>query len=456
MQESRLVGFLWDILASRNIAIVLLSVVTIMLAAGAFLPNPALLSEDYREELKKQNPVIYWLGERYNSERMAQGYLFGFVGVFLIISTTTCSIDRMIKWKKMKATSGVIPAQIGQKEGMVVALISQKRDDVAVYLKGWFKRHRMRLFQEEDLMVGYTGKLGFWGSVFFHGMLITALVGLVIYHLGGYRAVFNITEGQSIRLSKEAFFYIEKEPIWGLRPPDVIVSLDSVYTIYAPNDPWSAIDHVVKLKVKKIGSGRIAQETLKINKPIMIEEKEFLLESGGYSPQIIITKDDRPVFRNFVALKNSGGKEDHFLIDGMRIDIRFFPDFYMKDGIPSTRSLQVKNPFFEVIISGKDLINKEIIPLGGIMEAEGYRIHIPELRRWVMIKMVGEPGVGFFFVVSVFGILAELVRFLDPDERVYVRFKDERLEIFPYSKYFSGLLREKTSELVKELERINV
>jgi|Deesub1362A_J573_1020465.scaffolds.fasta_scaffold02688_5 cytochrome c biogenesis protein len=447
---------LWNILVSRNIAIILLSVVTIMLAAGAFLPNPALLPEDYRERLREESPLIYWLGERYNSERMAQGYLFGFIGVFLIISTTACSIDRLIKWRRTRSTFRGIPPQIDTKEGISVELGYQDRDKVAIHIRDWFKRHRMRVFQREGLIVGYRGVFGFWGSVFFHGILITALFGLVIYYLGGYRALFNITEGQTIRLSREAFFYIEKEPIWGLRPPDAIVSLDSVYTIYAHNDPWSAIDHIVKLNVKELDSGRMRQEVLKINKPIEIGGKEFLLESGGYSPEIVVTRNGRRIFQSFVALRNRGGREDHFQVDGLRVDVRFFPDFYMKDGAPATMSPQVKNPFFEVTVSGRSLTERGIIPLGGVMEAGDYRIHIPELRRWVMIKMVGEPGVGFFFVVSVFGVLAELVRFLDPDERVYVRFKEDGCEIFTHSKYFSGLLKERILGLVEDLRRARV
>ena len=443
---------IWALMVSRKLAVWLLGTVVLMLAVGAFLPNPSLLPEDYRVELKKTKPLIYYLGEKFNSEKLAQGYLFGFIGVFLIVSTTACSVDRLLKWKRTKP-SGEIPDEVFQKKGVSVVLKHPNFSDLMNVIEEFLRNLRMKVIKKEGIMIGYRGEIGFWGSIFFHGILITALFGLVIYYLGGYRALLVIGEGQTLRLSEKAFYYVDKKPIWGLPVPDAIIKLNSVTTVYAPEDPWSAIDHIVNLTVNDLNTGIKTNQVLKINKPIKIGGKLFLLEAGGYSPMVIITSKNKRLFHKYVNLRSEGGRKDYFFVDDLRLDIRFFPDFYLKDGIPSTRTPQVKNPFFEVVLTkGNRFLKRELIPLGGTLKTGSYTVHIPELRRWVMLKMVGEPGVGFFFWVSVLGIFAELVRFLDPDERLYIRFRDGHLEIYPYSRYFTGLLKERVMEFVGSLK----
>ncbi len=455
MKTDNLQGLIWNLLVSRNVAIVLLAVVTLMLAIGAFLPNPSLLTDQQRVEMQEEHPVAYWLGERYNSQRLAQGYFFGFIGVFLIISTTMCSIDRLLKWGKVRARSVEIPPGPGQRKGVNVSLSpGVTMNDLTLKLKGWFRKRRMRVFETGDMVVGYRGEAGFWGSIFFHAILITALVGLVIYYLGGYRASFNITEGQTLHLKRDSFFYIEKEPLWGLPVPDVLISLDSVYTTYATEDPWTAVDHVVKLQVKDLDTGEVSVEEMKINRPIKIDGKDFLLQSGGFSPRVIITKGKETVLDSFVSLRNRGGRQDDFGLEGVHVNITIYPDYYLNDdGRPDTRTPQLKNPFFEIELAGVRGRKSEIIPIGGTMEWEDYKVHIPDVRRWVILQMTGEPGIGFFFIVSFLGITGVLLRVLDPEERIYIRIQDgNRLEIIPYSKYFSGLIGERVRELVEFLE----
>jgi len=445
---------IWALMVSRKLAVWLLATVVLMLAVGAFLPNPSLLPEDYREELKRTKPLIYYLGKRYNSEKLAQGYLFGFIGVFLIVSTTACSVDRLLKWKRTRP-SGDVPDEVFLKMAISVKVGQDQRETVLSRLETFLKKLRMRTTRRQGLIVGYRGEVGYWGSIFFHAILITALFGLVIYYLGGYRAYMVITEGQSIRLRKDAFFYLEKVPLWGLRVPEAVVTLKSVYNIYAPQDPWTAIDHIVKLDITDINSGRVSEKTVKINKPIRIGGKVFLLESGGYSPMVILLKGKKTVFKGYLNLRNQSGRRDYIVRDNIRLDITLYPDYYSRDGVPSTRTPQLKNPFFELVFF-KDghFLKRAIVPMGGTMKVDEYTVHIPDVRRWVMLKMIGEPGVGFFFLASVFGILAELVRFLDPDERLYIRFRNGYLEIYPYSKYFTALLRERVMQFIGTLEEI--
>jgi hypothetical protein len=45
------------------------------------------------------------------------------------------------------------------------------------------------------------------------------------------------------------------------------------------------------------------------------------------------------------------------------------------------------------------------------------------------LELVGEPGIGFFFMVSFVGLIGILVRVIDPDERNYIILKDMKSDV---------------------------
>jgi hypothetical protein len=65
----------------------------------------------------------------------------------------------------------------------------------------------------------------------------------------------------------------------------------------------------------------------------------------------------------------------------------------------------------------------------GETSVEGHEISFPEVRRWVELELVGEPGIGFFFMVSFVGLIGILVRVIDPDERNYIILKDMKSDV---------------------------
>ncbi len=453
MLLNKLGGRMWSLLVSRSLSVWLLVAVTLILAVGAFLPNPAFMTKQQVEEMMNEYPFIYWLGERYNSQKLASGYLFGFIGIFLVVSTTMCSIDRLLKRRKSKVASGMYPGDSVMAKAVEIRFDSDySKDRVLEKLKLWFRKRKMRVYESEGMIVGFRGEAGFWGSVLFHAILIVALIGVAIYYLGGVRASFNITEGQILRLDKSSFFYIEKKPLWRLKVPDVVLMLLSVTTIYDINNPKTAIDHAVGLRLKDMKDGKERTEILKINKPLKIDGMDFLLIRGGFSPWIVITENGKKVFDNFVALRSKDGKEDYFMFRDMIVNVEVYPDFYIKDGMPASKTPIVKNPHFRVEIKKGNKIKEEIIPLNGVFDEGSYQISIPDMKKWVEIQMVKEPGIGLFFIMSFLGIIGLIIRFLDPEERIYIMFlTDGRLQVGTYSKYFPGLINERMAELIRFL-----
>jgi|GEM_PF-1563412 cytochrome c biogenesis protein len=475
MNKGGIPSLIWDFMTSRNVAIVLLAVVTVTLAAGAILPNPELLSPADREAFRVSKPFLFMLGERYNSQKMATGYVFGLIGVFLIISTSLCSVDRLITRYRARGKRRFDLPPDAAAEGRISVLVENRdADAVKRNLSNRLKLHRWRLAElagsDESVnaadaardsrsgLVGVRGEAGFWGSVFFHFVLITALFGLVVFYFGAYRGSLTFTEGQSYRLAEENFTTLTRKPVWGLDLPDVTLGLVRQYSVYSPGDQWNAIDHVAKFRVTQGGTGETSEIEVKINEPLMIGGKKILLQTGGFAPRFVMSAGADVLRDSFVNLQNMpDDRMDGFSVAGtaLTVEAKVFPDYYEKEnGRPATRGREVRNPFvgLRVADAGR-VIFEGAIPVGGSAIIGGYSVVIPEMRRWVLMEMVGEPGIGFFFIVSFIGLIGVLVRVIDPEERLYV-FIDSaeggvRVEIVPYSRHFSGLINERAKELAE-------
>ena len=455
---------LWNFITSRNLAIFLLIIVTAMLAIGAFLPNPVFLREEQKIEMRINNPTLYWFGEKFNSQELASSNIFGFIGVFLIISTTLCSIDRLIAKKRAKAVSIFSYPFLTSQKSVAMNFKNIDLSKLEEYGREWLKKQKMKIDAQnhklKKIIVGSRGKAGFWGSIFFHFILITALMGLVIYYLGSYRATLGFTEGQTYRLHKDRFVHILEEPVWGFNLPDVEVGLVKQYSLYAKDDPLYPIEHVAVFKVNEFKNKRSWNKEVRINDPLVIEGKEFLLQKGGFSPRIVVKGlDGEVIFDRFVALRNERGTSDDITIaEDLQVDIKFYPDFIKQGNEMDSKTLEVKNPFFFIEVHRADnQLYKGLVPFNGAVSVTDHVISFPEVRRWVEMELVGEPGIGFFFMVSFVGLLGIFVRIMDPDERIYIILEEVGTGInmtsYTYSKHFSGLIDDRRAEMVEYIIR---
>ncbi len=451
--------WLWKFLTSRNTGIVLLIVVSLFLLIGAALPNPALMYPADVEKLKNESPFLYWLGENFNSMKIGRGYVFGFIGILLIISTAFCSIDRVIK--RMKARKGSLVELPLEGKG-----ISVKFDDnppnieeklLSILKKG---RWKTRVFDSEGRRIVSAGKgaLGFWGSVFFHAILITLIAGLVVYYFSGLYATMVFTEGQELRLSKDNFSKIERMPIFGITLPDLLFRFNRFSVEYY--DDYTAIDYTADFNVVDLKTGKIWNQILKVNKPLRYEGIDFLIILQGYSPNFVLYKNGVPVFDSFVALNFDQDNKDLFKIEeeGMHVTAQFFPDMVRRDdGSVYSKSPRPKNPYFGLdIVKGGERVFRGLVGKGGRVTFGEYRLVFNDLRHWITLNLVRETGIGFFFLCSMIGLVGVLIRGVDPDRRIFVSIQNtnegQTLTFYHYSKHFEGMLKENLTDIINKLK----
>jgi len=461
---NKIAKLIWNILVSRSVAIFLLLTVTLLLAGGALLPNPALISEDYKNELLQKHPIIYKLGEQYNSQKLARGYFFGFIASFLVVSTSMCSIDRLVtRYRNRRRVIAEKILEIPEEKSRTLVLQDTDLEELKKQILKWLKLNRYKQWAVVDkgriFLIGSKGDAGFWGSIFFHFILIASLVGVAIYYFGGYRADFVFTEGFPYKLEENRAVYILQRPLWGELPlPEAIVGLVKQESKYAEFDPEYPIEHSALFQIREINTGKIWKKTVKINNPLEIQGKKFLLMVGGFSPRIVITdKKGRKVFDSFVNLGGKEGMEDSIYLqeEFMDIGMHLYPDYVIKDGQSSTKSLYLRNPVLELSVLGGGKKYRRMIPLHDTATVGDYLIHFPEVRKWVKMELVDEPGVGFFFVLSFFGILGIVIRFMDPDEKIFFILsrvgEGVELRYLSVARHFQNLTNQRTGELLESL-----
>jgi cytochrome c biogenesis protein ResB len=450
---------IWKFLTSRNTAIVLLTVVSAILLISAALPNPLLLSSNRLMELEETSPLLMQLGSNFNSMKIGRSPVFGVIGILLIVSTTFCSIDRMIKRFKLrndtsfdfdkgkKRISLQLPEELGDFEAKVISIMKKDR---------W--KTKVSDSEGEKVISANRGDLGFWGSIFFHAVLISLMVGLVIYFLTGFYASIRITEGQTLNLRKENLYTIDRMPMFGIALPELQFRFNSFSAVY--HDDVTATDFTAHFDMKDEKTGKEWSKTFKINDPLKYKGIDFLMIRQGYSPNFTLYENNVPVFDALVALEFDHEDRATFNIaeKDLYIVAQFFPDMARaEDGGVYTKTYRPKNPYFglEVFAGGKKVLRK-LLGKGERGTFGPYAIEFNDIRNWITINLVRETGIGFFFVCSMIGLAGLFIRVIDPDMRIVVRIRktdDGSIADFYYSgKHFEGMLKEKLENLIPGLK----
>jgi cytochrome c biogenesis protein ResB len=449
---------IWKFLTSRNTAIVLLIVVSVILLIGAALPNPDLLRPEDLFELESESPFLLTLGKHFNSMEIGRSYAFAFIGLLLIISTTFCSIERVIKRLRARNTGQSELPPAGEH---VTVKLHGKPEDIEEKLLSILKKERWKTGVNEAeggrTITAARGDMGFWGSVFFHGILVTLLAGLAVYYFSAFYATMLFTEGQELRLTKDNLESIQRMPL-SLTLPDLSFRFNTFSAEYY--DENNATDYTADFDITDLKTGMKSKKIFKINSPFKYKGIDFLMVMQGYSPNFILYENGRQVFDAFVSLEFDHNYRDSFDIkeNGLKIVTQFFPDMARnEDGSVYTKTFRPNNPYFGLVIhqNGKQVF-KGLVAKGDGAAFGPYRIVFNDLRHWITLNLVRETGIGFFFVCAMIGLAGIVVRMIDPERRIIAHIQgtgEERTVAFYCSaKHFDGMLQEHILEIINQLK----
>lgn len=432
---------------------ILLLVTTTIILITNLIPNPIFMAEDEAERFIRERPLLYRISNRFHVMNITRSPFFLVIPSFIVLSVTICTFKRARQ--RMAAKAEALPSP-----GAVLHSVSvDKGADIRHFLekRGWGVDERPDA--GGILFSGTKGAGGIWGSLLFH-------IGLNIVVAGGIVSMLTMFKGEMV--FTEGFEASPQEQLRNILNPSELAGfpyremfLESFEARYIEGGRFP-LDYTVILKTVDI-QGRMGDEAIKVNKPLIKGGYQFLLHRYFFAPRFVITEKEtgRLIEDAFVNLLiQSVDTSDEFDIPetGVRIKARFFPDFYRDGNRPKTRSMNLDNPAFVLeFFKGSEKLGDGILPLGKRMDFdEGrYTIQFLDIRNWITVTISRDYGLpivkwGLLFIVSGLAL-----RFVLNEKKVWIKATEgenkDSAELSGRAPYFPALFEEEIKRLAEEL-----
>jgi hypothetical protein len=152
-----------------------------------------------------------------------------------------------------------------------------------------------------------------------------------------------------------------------------------------------------------------------------------------------------------------GGKQDVFSLAGYHFRVNFFPDYYLKDGVPATRSLRdFKNPMFQITVEHKGRpVTSGLVPPQGTLAFGNYQLVLQQMPLWVRFSVIKEYGLSIIYAGFAVASIAVIWRFLFYRRELVGALREEagqrRLVIAGRSEFYKTLAEDEFNELFDKI-----
>ncbi len=429
----------WNIMLSRKTAVLLLSVILFLLTAGSFVPNPVYMTPEEYRALENGPLVILWLAENISPQKLSGSFFFVALMGFLLFSTFVCTLDRLLKGKDPFGEKGFeleIREHGVNTENLISRLMTEK----------WKVR------KSGDKITAEKGKAGFLGSIIFHFSLTALIIGYIYSILFGFSGMILITEGQTLEMNRDSFVSIYDEPALDYRFPVSSIKLDRY--IYRYVDNVHPVEYSADFTFMDNNGVRL-DEKISVNKPFRRNGFTFLLHEYGFSPNFTIRKNGQKVYDGFFNLKVDSYKKDSITVpdEELTVDVIFYPDFFIGDKGPGTKSpIPIKPVFYITVMDKYGTAAEGFLEMNGRFEAGPYLFEFPELRYWLTVKVIRETGVFVTFLLILIGISGLVLRFIYFRGMLCVRMSKDRITAEGYTPHFPDLLKKEAMKIFEGLK----
>lgn len=259
------------------------------------------------------------------------------------------------------------------------------------------------------------GDMGFAGSIVLHVALVLILIGGVWSGLTTFQGEMLLTEGQSRSDVPDEYLSISKVPSLGTAFRDFGVTLESMDFVY---EDGSVIDAVAQMRVTEREGVR--SEQAKVNYPLKVKGKSFLLQDAGHSVWIVVRDaSGAPLFDSFVNLLSAtdAGYEDSLQVGGRELRVLSRPDSTRPLAEPVRNGLNLVAPVVGLSLEPAASMDDYtwVAPGGSVAQLGDYTVSVNEVRRWNRFLVRADGGRYLIYAAFLLIILGTLVRFLDVD-----------------------------------------
>lgn len=445
-----------EIIGSRRFAIWLLLATTAVIFLSNLLPKPYVMTDREIETMKRESPILYQMGERFNVGKVTKSPVFGGIAIFLFASITVCTARRVRIWAEERERKGAVPETARLPIISTILLDGSVSPDA---VEGIMAGNRWRptevISDAGRILYARKGGEGFWGSAVFHAGMCVVLAGALVSAVTRYNGRLVLTQDFGIDPAAELRgLTSDQRYVFPLRG----MMLDSFNPIYEGVFP---VDYIAEISGLDL-YGREFRKSIRVNEPMSTAGYNFLLTRYGYAPRFAVKDSSGRVVSDDVvnlAVITPETRDSFNLLKGsVTARVSFFPDFYIDaaKGMPASRSRNPNNPVFLVTLERPGgTRDGGFLPIGKGLDFGGYTLEFKELRYWVQLDVSKDAGVplvtiGFFVIIS--GLA---VRMVLNEKAVWIIIKETadgtEVGVGGRARFFPALFEEEIKRLAGEI-----
>lgn len=426
---------IWGFIGSRTFAVWVLFLIILILTFSAFLPNQFTLTDEELLRLQKERPFLWKLSTYLSTPSIVTSIPFVVIAFFLGLSTFLCTIKRLKTRKRDFSKRRAFHASLSGRGATLEKVLK------VLVQRGWHSEIE-RSSETINVIRANKGAYGFWGSIIFHGGLIVIFITAIISSISRFNAEIIAPEDTEVSMREESNYL----SIAGSRPPDINFTVRDIRLEAKEAVPTQLSALLI------VGSQSF---NIAVNRPATLWGYQFSPSRYGVSPRFVIRKKGVLLFDSYVNLR-SLFVDDYFEVkeEGLRLLVRFFPDFYREKGKIGTRGFEEKNPVFFVRVYKEGLLLKDLFVRPGDSPMAGdYVISIPEYSHWISLIVSRDPGTFAFIIAFVISLAGLIIRFIS-NERVItvIHYADGRFDLRAWSRYYPAFLEKELLEIGDEVK----
>jgi len=376
---------IWDFLASRRMAIALLTAASIYYLI--------LL-------------VFSIIASRHNADNISQTYPFLLLYLLFYINIGLC-IYRWLPTLKLKLTT--FPLKHGSISEHHPVFISGDKSIIVNRLR---KRGYKVVDDSGERKYLVKGRYSPIGGLLFHLSLFPIFIGIVI-------SINTRFIGETLMVDGQPFWGMPDEDLWSsAKEPDSMPKLSlSVDKIEA--DFWEDKQLFTKLTaiVRFPADTLKNQAIMKISDPVVFGDTYVRIAGMGYTISFEAgDKEGYLIDKGIVKLNVfAPGSEDSFSIGGLphKVYLKVYPDYYLVDGKLNTKTFYPKNPAYYIkIVRGKLILYEGPLLASQEVKVDDFILRLPKVGYWGQVQIVRDGGARFVFAGFILMIAGLVWRFV--------------------------------------------
>ena len=457
--KSELIGKTYRFLISRQFAVWSLVLLAVLLVVGGTLPDLSQLSAAELTELQQSRPFLHRISSNLQTRQLTRSPLFLVLPGAIWLSTALCMVRRLRRDNPRSAR--LLRSREADFEGAACVSIDRPIASAAERVLDLLQGRRWQTEEvSENGAVRYfaqKGSQGFWGSVVFHLSMLIFLVGIIVSILGRFDAEMILTEGQTLAFAEDQMLRVNAKGSLTPELPGTLVSLERFESKFAQGK--YPVDYAAHLKLVD-GPLSIRDETVRVNGPVKHGRWQIFLHRYGFAPRFEIRDGAGGLlfdsFVNLIVLRPE--QTDHFDVPslGLRVDMRFFPDYAERNGSAVSRSPTPENPVMRMrALADGESIGEADVSLGETAEFGAYRITFADLRYWAWFGVAYDPGYALIIIAFTSCVAGLAVRFGLSEKWLHVKVEERDdasvVSLTGCSRYFPALFENEIDGLCEQL-----